>query len=203
MYISLDWVNELIGIKKIKLDELIEKLTLGGFEVEEVLEIERHNNKQIVLDISATANRADSLSIKGISKEIKALLNKESQTSNYSTSQYNITTDIQKSLLKSEKSSDYSTFIGMTVENITDLTIPNWLKDKLYYSGVEPLNNILDFQNFILLETGYPIEFYDLKKISDKVNNREFNLTLKSANKNTVGMKGLRYSLQYIIFPQH
>ena len=186
MYISLDWVNELIGIKKIKLDELIEKLTLGGFEVEEVLEIERHNNKQIVLDISATANRADSLSIKGISKEIKALLNKESQTSNYSTSQYNITTDIQKSLLKSEKSSDYSTFIGMTVENITDLTIPNWLKDKLYYSGVEPLNNILDFQNFILLETGYPIEFYDLKKISDKVNNREFNLTLKSANKNTV-----------------
>jgi len=164
MYISLDWVNELIGIKKIKLDELIEKLTLGGFEVEEVLEMERNNNKQIVLDISATANRADSLSIKGISKEIKALLNKESQTSNYSTSQFNITTDIQKSLLKSEKYSDYSTFIGMTVENITDLTVPNWLQDKLYYSGVEPLNNILDFQNFILLETGYPIEFYDLKR---------------------------------------
>ena len=186
MYISLDWVNELVGIKKIKLDELIEKLTLGGFEVEEVLEMERNNNKQIVLDISATANRADSLSIKGISKEIKALLNKKSQTSNYSTSQYNTTTDIQKSLLKSEKYSDYSTFIGMTVENITDLTVPNWLKDKLYYSGVEPLNNILDFQNFILLETGYPIEFYDLKKISDKVNNRKFNLTLKSADKNTI-----------------
>ena len=39
MYISLDWVNELIGIKKIKLDELIEKLTLGGFEVEDIFEI--------------------------------------------------------------------------------------------------------------------------------------------------------------------
>ena len=103
MYISLDWVNELVGIKKIKLDELIEKLTLGGFEVEEVLEMERNKKKQIVLDISATANRADSLSIKGISKEIKALLNKESQISNYSTSQYSIITDIQESLLKSKR----------------------------------------------------------------------------------------------------
>ena len=184
MYISLDWVNELVGIKKIKLDELIEKLTLGGFEVEEVLEMERNKKKQIVLDISATANRADSLSIKGISKEIKALLNKESQISNYSTSQYSITTDIQESLLKSKKCSDYSTFIGITLENLTDLTVPNWLKDKLHYSGVEPLDNILDFQNFILLETGYPIEFYDLKKISEKVNSKEFDLTLKPAEKN-------------------
>ena len=184
MYISLDWVNELIGIKKIELDELIEKLTLGGFEVEEVLEMERNKKKQIVLDISATANRADSLSIKGISKEIKALLNKESQISNYSTSQYSIITDIQESLLKSKRCSDYSTFIGITLENLTDLTVPNWLKDKLYYSGVEPLDNILDFQNFILLETGYPIEFYDLKKISDKVNSKEFDLTLKPAEKN-------------------
>ena len=184
MYISLDWVNELVGIKKIKLDELIEKLTLGGFEVEEVLEMERNKKKQIVLDISATANRADSLSIKGISKEIKALLNKESQISNYSTSQYSIITDIQESLLKSKRCSDYSTFIGITLENLTDLTVPNWLKDKLYYSGVEPLDNILDFQNFILLETGYPIEFYDLKKISDKVNSKEFDLTLKPAEKN-------------------
>ena len=101
MYISLDWVNELIGIKKIKLDELIEKLTLGGFEVEEVLEMERNNKKQIVLDISATANRADSLSIKGISKEIKALLNKESQTSNYSTTQFKIKTENKSYIDKS------------------------------------------------------------------------------------------------------
>jgi phenylalanyl-tRNA synthetase beta subunit len=55
---------------------LIEKLTLGGFEVEEILEIEINNEKRITLDISATANRSDSLSIHGISLEIAALLNK-------------------------------------------------------------------------------------------------------------------------------
>jgi phenylalanyl-tRNA synthetase beta subunit len=64
-------------LKVIKLEELIERLTLGGFEVEEILEVEVNNKKQTVLDISATANRSDSLSIQGISSEIASLLNKQ------------------------------------------------------------------------------------------------------------------------------
>jgi phenylalanyl-tRNA synthetase beta subunit len=82
MQISLKWINELVNIETVNLDYLIEKLTLGGFEVEEILEIEINNQKEIVLDISATANRSDSLSIQGISKEIAALLNKPTKIQN-------------------------------------------------------------------------------------------------------------------------
>jgi hypothetical protein len=39
MQISLKWVNELVNINTVNLDYLIEKLTLGGFEVEEILEV--------------------------------------------------------------------------------------------------------------------------------------------------------------------
>ena len=70
MQISVKWINELINIETINLDDLIDKLTLGGFEVEEILELEINNRKEIILDISATANRSDSLSIQGISSEI-------------------------------------------------------------------------------------------------------------------------------------
>jgi hypothetical protein len=70
MQISLKWINELVNIETVNLDYLIEKLTLGGFEVEEILEVEINNQKQIALDISATANRSDSLSIQGISKKL-------------------------------------------------------------------------------------------------------------------------------------
>jgi hypothetical protein len=63
MEISLKWINELVNIETVSLDYLIEKLTLG-FEVEEILEVEIES-KQLVLDISATANRSDSLSIQG------------------------------------------------------------------------------------------------------------------------------------------
>jgi phenylalanyl-tRNA synthetase beta subunit len=76
MQIPLKWINELVNIDSIDLEDLIEKLTLGGFEVEETLELEIENQKQIALDISATANRSDSLSIQGISTEIASLLNK-------------------------------------------------------------------------------------------------------------------------------
>ena len=83
MQISLKWVNELVNIKKVNLDYLLEKLTLGGFEVEKVIELELNGEKILILDISATANRSDSLSIKGISKEIAILLNKPYKKSKY------------------------------------------------------------------------------------------------------------------------
>ncbi len=67
MQVPLKWIKELIDIETIQLDELIDKLTLGGFEVEEILEMEINNKKQTVLDISANANRSDILSIKVIS----------------------------------------------------------------------------------------------------------------------------------------
>ena len=84
MQISLKWINELVTIETIDLEYLIEKLTFGGFEVEETLEVEINNQKTISLDLSATANRSDTLSIQSISMEIAALLNKPSKISKYS-----------------------------------------------------------------------------------------------------------------------
>jgi phenylalanyl-tRNA synthetase beta subunit len=81
MQVPLKWINELVNIDSIDLEDLIEKLTLGGFEVEETIELEIENQKQISLDISATANRSDSLSIQGISTEIASLLNKATTSS--------------------------------------------------------------------------------------------------------------------------
>ena len=46
MQISLKWINELVNVEIINLDDLINKLTLGGFEVEEIIEIEINNKKK-------------------------------------------------------------------------------------------------------------------------------------------------------------
>ena len=182
MQTSLKWVNELVNIETVNLDYLIEKLTLGGFEVEEVFELKINDQKEIALDISATANRSDSLSIEGISNEIAALLNKPVRTSNYSVEDLNWKQDIESLSLTFQNKQNYSTFISMTVENLTNFTVPKWLKQKLLSSGIIPLNNLLDFQNYILLETGYPFEFYDLDKIYSKLNTSKFNLVIETGN---------------------
>lgn len=197
MQISLKWVNELVNIENVELNDLINKLTLGGFEVEEILEIEINNQKIITLDISATANRSDSLSIQGLSLEIAALLNKSPKILNCSTKNFSWLQQIGNLSQNSLITKECSGFIAITVENVSNLLSPKWLKEKLIASGVTPENNFADFQNYIILETGYPFEVYDLEKIYLQLNQSEFNLKLMIANdlKKFHANNGIEYNL--------
>ena len=184
MQISLKWINELVNIQTIKLDDLIEKLTLGGFEVEEILEVEINNKKQITLDISATANRSDSLSIQGISTEIAALLNQSIHIPTYSIKFKDWKQKILNHTSILPPDQDCDILSSVIVENLTDQRVPKWIRQKLISSGIVPSNNLLDFQNYILLETGYPFTFYDFDKICSKLGHSKFGLSISKAKNN-------------------
>ena len=131
MQVPLEWIKEVIDIENIELEELIERLTLGGFEVEEILEVEVNNKNQIVLDISATANRSDSLSIQGISSEIASLLDKSVNQLPYSQKivDWKEKITIQKEPMISDLGC--STFLALEIRNIDDLMVPRWIQEKL------------------------------------------------------------------------
>ena len=186
MQIPLKWINELVNVESINLDDLIEKLTLGGFEVEEIIELEIENQPQLALDISATANRSDSLSIQGISTEIAALLNKPTTISTYSfkTSNWKQQLYDYSRTISTDDNYNCSTLLAVIIENVTDFTVPKWIKQKLISSNITPVNNLLDFQNYILLETGYPFALYDFNKICSKLNSSDFKLSISKAKNN-------------------
>ena len=197
MQVPLEWIKELIDIETIKLEELIERLTLGGFEVEEVLEVDVNNKKQTVLDISATANRSDSLSIQGISSEIASLLDKPVNQLAYTRKivDWKQKLATKKELMLSDLGC--STFLILEIRNVDDLTVPTWIKEKLISAGISPMNNLLDFQTYILLETGYPFTFYDLEKIKKKVGRSELNFSIEKAttNQEFLASNNIRYKL--------
>lgn len=197
MRVSLNWINQLVNIETVNLEHLIEKLTLGGFEVEEILEVLIDGKKEIVVDISATANRADSLSIKGIAKEISSLMNISYKNSKYLNNQLEIKNKIKEFLPISTQFENCSLFFAITVENLINFSSPYWLKQKLISVGLTPVNNLLDYQNYILIETGYPFEFYDLEKIQEKSRISEINLTLGFTNNDTnfIGNNDIEYRL--------
>ena len=211
MQISVKWINELINIETIPIDELINKLTLGGFEVEEILEVEINQKKQLIFDISATANRSDSLSIQGILAEIAALLDQKPKISTYALTSFDWKQQIKKlgsenylstepsfSIAANTLNENYcSTFLAIIVENFTDFTAPTWIKEKLISSGIIPVNNLLDFQNYILLETGYPFTFYDFEQISIRLDNSKFSLSLDNAKNSSEfsASNALKYQL--------
>jgi phenylalanyl-tRNA synthetase beta subunit len=186
MQISLKWINELVNIEPVNLDNLIEKLTLGGFEVEETLELEIENQTHLALDISATANRSDSLSIQGISTEIVTLFNKPAKISRYSIKNFDWNQKLDNCSTIISDEHNCSILISVILKNLTDLTVPKWMKQKLISSGLTLENNLFDFQNYILLETGYPFAFYDFDEICSELNCSNFQLSLTKAkiNKN-------------------
>ena len=46
------------------------------------------------------------------------------------------------------------------------------------------MDNLLDFQSYILLETGYPFAFYDSEKIQKKSGNFNLNFSIDKASEN-------------------
>lgn len=197
MQVSLKWINELVNIETINLNSLIEKLTLGGFEVEEILAVEINNEKQISLDISATANRSDSLSIQGIANEVAVLTNQPIKLSNYSQKPQSWKREVENTQLTLSNPSDCSKFVSVIIENLNNLNVPKWVTNKLVSSGLKTTNNLLDFQQYILLETGYPFAFYDFDKIQSKVNDTNFKLSISKARENQsfMGTNSINYKL--------
>jgi phenylalanyl-tRNA synthetase beta chain len=199
MRVSLNWINELVNIRNINLEILIEKLTLGGFEVEDIFQIIVDEKKDIILEISATANRTDSISINGISKEIAALTDQSIQKNSLSVDHFTSEQILQTLFAESKPLNikGCSDFIVIRAENIENLESPKWLKQKLLSSGIQPTNSLSDFQNYLLLETGYPFEFYDFNKIKKDIANDDITYKLTTNNKNSsfIGVNDVKYEL--------
>jgi phenylalanyl-tRNA synthetase beta chain len=186
MQVPISWINELVNLELIELNFLIEKLTLGGFEVEEIVKVEINNQQQIALEISATANRSDSLSIQGVSTEISALVNKPIRTPKYSIKPTNWKHSIESNARPIIDNKYCSTFLALIVENCSQIKVPKWVTQKLISSGQIPSDDLSDLQNYVLLETGYPFCFYDFAKICSKLQTSNVKLSISSKeNKST------------------
>jgi len=120
-----------------------------------------------VIDFELTANRGDLLSILGMAHEIGAIYDKKVKEIDlqYTTQEQNV-----ENCFAVEVDTDNCTlFLAKKVENVIIKESPDFIKNRLMASGIRPINNVVDISNYVMLEVGQPLHFYDADKLGNKI----------------------------------
>ena len=126
-----------------------------------------------VIDFELTANRGDLLSILGMAYEIGAIYDKPVKNIDLT---YNASNeDINNNFKIDIKTNNCSVFLAKRVENVTIKDSPQFIKSRLIASGIRPINNVVDISNYVMLELGQPLHFYDADTLKGKIEVRMAN----------------------------
>ncbi len=120
-----------------------------------------------VIDFDLTANRGDLLSILGMAYEIGAIYDKKVKDIEISHKENN--EDINKTFSLDIKTDNCKIFLAKRALNVEIKESPNFIKNRLLASGIRPINNVVDISNYVMLETGQPLHFYDADKLNGKI----------------------------------
>lgn len=120
-----------------------------------------------VIDFDFTSNRADMLSMIGIAYETAAAYNlKVKLPENEITENEENIENEYKLDVQTDKCSIY---LGKVVKNVTIKESPKFIKTRLIASGIRPINNVVDISNYVMLEYGTPLHFFDADKLGKKI----------------------------------
>ena len=117
-----------------------------------------------VIDFELTANRGDLLSILGMAYELGAIYNKPVKDIDLSYKENN--EDINDTFKVVVNTENCSLFTAKKVKNVVIKESPQFIKSRLIASGIRPINNVVDISNYVMLETGQPLHFYDADKLN-------------------------------------
>lgn len=114
-----------------------------------------------VMELGLTPNRGDLLSHYGFALDLGSMLDLKVKKPSF-----HVTTTNQKNPFKVEiKSNSCGRYYARHFESVTIKESPWWLKSVLIASDIQPINNVVDISNFVLIEYGTPLHMFDADKI--------------------------------------
>jgi phenylalanyl-tRNA synthetase beta chain len=117
-----------------------------------------------VLDVDVTPNRPDALSVVGLARELAASFGvplREPATQ----VQYDGASDDARVTIETL---DCKRFVYQRVSSLRVRPAKAWMRIRLALAGQRPLNNVVDVSNFVMLELGQPLHFFDWNRVAGK-----------------------------------
>lgn len=131
------------------------------------------NLDDTIISYELTADRGDLLSIIGMAYETAAILNKKVKLP---VIKINEVSEKNNEIIET-KTEDCKIYLSRIVRDVVIEESPNFIKSRLIASGIRPINNVVDISNYVMLEYGQPLHFFD----HDLLGN---NIIVRNASKN-------------------
>ncbi len=143
---------------------ILDKNVAPGLDIREVLGLNEY-----IFDISLTANRPDCQSVYGMAREVGALLSRKVKAPSL---KYKTVANNESVSVKISAPDLCSRYSARLIGNIKVQESPLWMRRRLKNSGLNPINNIVDITNYVLLEIGQPLHAFDTAFIDGGINVR-------------------------------
>ncbi len=123
-----------------------------------------------VIDFELTANRGDLLSILGMAYEIGAIYDKKVKEVDLSHGESG--DDLNNSFEVRVNTDNCKLFLARKALNVKIKESPDFIKNRLIASDIRPINNVVDISNYVMLELGQPLHFYDADRLGNCIETR-------------------------------
>lgn len=117
-----------------------------------------------VLDVDVTPNRPDALSIVGLARELAASFGVALQEPPLNVEFHGDSDDARVTI----ETIDCKRFVYQRVDGITVRPAQATMRIRLALAGQRPINNIVDISNFVMLELGQPLHFFDWDRVGGR-----------------------------------
>ncbi|MEH1909858.1 MAG: phenylalanine--tRNA ligase subunit beta [Nostoc sp.] len=134
----------------------------------------------VILDLTATANRADALSMVGVAREVAALTG--GKLSIVEPGEVSIPKSAGNLALKIADTQACPAYIGTVIEQVKIAPSPEWLQQRLRAAGVRPISNVVDITNYVLLEWGQPLHAFDCDRLQSVAGSENLTIGVRFAN---------------------
>jgi phenylalanyl-tRNA synthetase beta chain len=117
-----------------------------------------------VLDVEITTNRPDAMSIVGLARELAASYGTGLRLAEFVNPGRDAEPPGEEPKVSIE-SEDCYRFVCQRIDGVRVAPAPAWMRVRLALSGQRPINNLVDVSNYVMVETGQPLHFYDARAI--------------------------------------